>query len=333
MILGAVAHYDFTMVRPFIATLSQSGYDGDTVFFCSDISSATYKKLISWGVKLVPFRPEFPYVATPDLAKHNRWSLDNLPMTFVRFLLAYAFLREHGARYDYVMFSDVRDIIFQKDPFAFPMDDSLCFFAESERMTIANSPINAEWVKEGLGPEALLKIGHNPIICGGTFIGSTRHMLDFLEILLDAAARHFKALPVETKTSGGIEQGFLNYLVYTGAVPFARIFQNNDGPIFTLGHESKIDFNPKTKIVKNAKGLIPNVVHQYDRHLDIAKYYWPRFLFYRHLFKVWRNNFSPSFSARTPRMYNALKLIRDFVCNLREKYFRRNQKLNTTAPD
>lgn len=323
LIVGAIAHYNFRMVEPFLSTLRKSGYDGDVVFFCSDISSVTARKLASRGVRLVHFQSEFPYTRDAALTKYNdRWPARNYEVTVLRFLLAYAFLKAHEGEYEYVMLTDVRDVIFQKDPFDFPIGDSLCCFSESEQ--IIHSPINVAWITEGFGGKTVEQIGRNTIVCSGTIIGSTARVLEFLDIFLDTAAQHFKTLPEGKKNSGGIDQGFFNYLVRTGAMPFSRVFQNDDGPVLTLGYKTSVDFDSKTKTVRNAKGAIPNVVHQYDRHLGIAGYYWSRGMLYQHRFKIWRNKFSPSFSARAPWLYYALKAVRDFLLNTRAKLFRKN---------
>jgi hypothetical protein len=274
LILGTIAHYDFPVLKPFFSTLRSTNYSGDVVLFHSDIAPPTTDRLRRLGATLVPFEKFFPYLQ-PTLAKHLiRWADDkrisSLNIYCFRYLLAYAYLKEFGEKYQHVMLTDVRDVIFQKDPFNFPIDAKLCCFLEREGVSLGQQPINANWIELAFDKTTLEQLSDNPIACAGTTIGPTGLIIDYLEKMIDL----FLKAPgkgVETAVQG-IDQAMHNYLVFNGALPELRLFQNNDGPVLTLGIEDSISTN-RFGLIVNKRNDAPNVVHQYDRHWQFAKRY------------------------------------------------------------
>ncbi len=98
---------------------------------------------------------------------------------------------EHGERYDNVLLTDTRDVIFQKDPFDFSFGDTLCCFTELETMVIADTPSEtARWIEQSFGKQELMELSQKPIICAGITIGSARRILEYLEIFMRTVAEH-----------------------------------------------------------------------------------------------------------------------------------------------
>ena len=282
-VIGLTKGYDFEILRPFVETLRNTGYSGDIVFFHSDTDGKTLERLKDFRVELIPFRVEFPYseLPIPDHLKNND-RVKNLGIYCLRYLLAYMHLKKNYGKYGNVMLSDTRDVIFQKDPFDF-YDGDLNYFLEREGVSIAESPVNAEWLAKGFGQEALSKLGRNPIICSGVTIGSSSGILGYLESFLDVIVS--KDVPAHMR---GMDQGIHNYLIHEKIVP-GEMHKNSDGPVLTLGLEDDIMF--RNGYIYNASGNTPNVVHQYDRHWRIARHFWSWRLIFRDYLSLWKARF------------------------------------------
>jgi predicted RND superfamily exporter protein len=55
VILGTVRKMNISQVRPFLDSLRETGYEGDCVFFCTEISKELEVYLKSRGVIIIPF--------------------------------------------------------------------------------------------------------------------------------------------------------------------------------------------------------------------------------------------------------------------------------------
>jgi FkbM family methyltransferase len=300
LILGTVMNYEYDVLAPFINTLKKTGYAGDIVFFCADLSEKTEKKLRGTGVMLIPFTDTFPYLPEPFAQHMPLWAKGRAIQVYcLRYLLAQAYLTERTEQYQNVMLTDTRDVIFQKDPFDFNIDARLCCFEEKEGTTIGDSPINAEWIESAFGPEEREKLSHRPIICSGITIGSVSAVLSYLGTFVRTLSE--KHIPMDLR---GIDQGVHNYLVHEQLLPDAVLFKNSGGPVLTLGLEDSIALDAKGNI-QNASGIVPNIVHQYDRHWHIAKRYYSFGFILKHYAAHARGIISIGIRSHAPRLYRA----------------------------
>ena len=310
LILGTIANYDFEVLRPFLMTLRKTGYAGDIVFFYSNISEKTLQKLKGFGVALVPFSTVFPYLDA-TFSKHIVWPsngrrITSLKVHSLRFLLEYCYLTEYGDKYIYVMHTDTRDVIFQKDPFEFPIDKHLCCFTENEKMSIGDSEINARWIRTDFGDEMLVDLADKPIVCSGVTIGPVEAMLHYLQIFIDTMVKY--DVP---KLVGSIEadQSVHNYIIHRNLVPDLMLYKNNAGPVLTLALEDRV-YLTSDGLIRNQQGEIPAVVHQYDRHWHIAKRYWSLRFIWRMRIAYVRGKLAQVMCLHAPALYRAFMSVR-----------------------
>jgi hypothetical protein len=305
LVMGLAKGYQWEVIRPFFASLRNSGYSGDICLFYSDLDERTVRSLREYDVELVPFtmgtvnlllkrvsvfsllnhiyRSPLNYIypmhklyydlvnrvssrqnGQRDLRKF-RIAAKTFNVYCVRFPLYYLYLAQHQDKYARVMLSDVRDVVFQRDPFDFEFEDGLCFFMEDDRQPIKNCPYNSLWLRTGYGEEAVQEVGDQIASCSGTTIGSTNAIMRYLDLMVDHMLR-LKFHPA------GMDQGVHNYLLYKNEITNVKLFPNRLGPVFTMGKTVDLPtrFNEEG-LVLNIDGTVAHVLHQYDRHVEVGK--------------------------------------------------------------
>ncbi len=266
-IFGIIKNYDWVDLEPFVSSLQLSGYKGKVIFFYNNISEETLKKIADHRIELVHFEDTYPY-----LDDNHGIDTGILPKPLVleknffsfRYVIYYVFLRNSKEEYENIMLADVRDVVFQKDPFDFEIDGKLCCFLESDELPIKFSEYNAAGVRRSFGDESLKKIENNLVACAGTIIGGGPAVKEYVTILLSKF--------IELKNKFSDDQHIYNYLLWNGLISNAKTFRNHYGPLLTLGGEKKVYINKKGQITDKF-GFVVNTIHQYDRHYFVQLRY------------------------------------------------------------
>lgn len=293
LILTASTGYTWTQLRPFVVSLQRSSFAGDLVMLVGRLSPADRASLRSAGVKLwriqpllsrlpVWWRRKFYSRRLGFLHRTYPSFCDRLPLSTARRRLAKAwlgrpfldiacsryffylsFLTAHAAAYDRVLLTDARDVIFQTDPFAWPLSGDQAFFLEHRTETVASQWGNALWVRNVYGESMLERIGHQRVSCSGVTFGTAAGLLDYLRAMTDELAL---ATP---RIAGfpGYDQGIHNRLIWTGAFPRAEVLENHGGPVLTMHGAPTDEFRPDASgRLHDAHDRLVPVLHQYDRH-------------------------------------------------------------------
>ena len=171
----------------------------------------------------------------------------------------YDFLLANQDNHTLIMITDVRDVIFQADPFSEIRRESvLNFYAEEN--PIADSFYTAYWIKYAFGKRALEALKDKASVCSGTTIGSSARIMDYLEKMIVAQAKITGGLT----GLGGFDQGVHNYLVHNNYFPGSNLVKNTEGEVATLGDATFKALNSNAELTDQNGRVIP-VVHQYDR--------------------------------------------------------------------
>ncbi len=297
LVLGVVEGYSWNQLEPFVVSLRATGYHGHICFMYRDMTAEALSSLHEAGVELVPTplvtvpapgrrrtvrnilhklhrSPLGKYDLVPRVSRAGteaaaRLSRDPhrtkaklihsvLGLNMMRFSVWYLYLTRHDARFQRVILSDVRDVVFQRNPFDFPLDDKLCAFLEDDSMTIGTGPHTGPLVLNRFGSDVYRQIESRPVACAGVTIGPTDAVLRYLRCMIDES----------TGLLDYYNQGIHNVLLYRGAFDPVRVYRNEEGPVLTLGQvpPSSLRFDHNGNLV-SAHGTVPNVLHQYDRHL------------------------------------------------------------------
>ena len=278
LILGLATSLSLAQIKPFFLSLEKTGYAGDVCLFIKDLEREVLDFLRGRRVNLVPFqraylRPKwsrFADLAIPFLKPSQRLRVrEQLALTFLcpnaaRFVCYQSYLAACRAVYDQVMLADIRDIFFQRDPFAFAIPDGLSVFMEDPRMTLGACPWNAGMLRAAFGERALRELGNQPIFCSGTVIGTTTAMCDYLERM----GRVLYAV----RSRETIDQAAHNWIIHRQTPPALHCFDNDTGPVLSMHHldPARLRQDDQGRVL-NAAGQIVNTLHQYDRHPALAR--------------------------------------------------------------
>jgi len=283
LILGISAGLSVGDVQTFVRSLRLTTFSGDVVLFVADTDEPTTEFLRTHGVETRPFhrvrltlrgRPLHPYSRPfrriqptyPNLVRALAiFSRDGFRMRaslgarisvphVARFLRFYGYLIDCPTRYRNVLLTDVRDVVFQSDPFEHDLGPGVHCFLEDERQTLGSQRQNRDWLVTAYGEKVAAEFADRPISCSGVTIGSLDAVLDYLRVMTEGLLR----LPRQFE---GIDQAVHNYVLWRGLVPGARLVANGDGPVLTLG------IVPRDEV---GASVVAAIVHQYDRHPGLA---------------------------------------------------------------
>jgi hypothetical protein len=180
-----------------------------------------------------------------------------------RYCYYYDYLLANKDKYKAVLMVDVRDIIFQADPFAdISTNRSLKFYEQGH--SIENNFYTSYWLRHAFGNKARDIIKDKASICSGTTIGSFNEIIDYLERMIKTMAKITGGIT----GLGGFDQGVHNYLIYNNYFPGSTLVKNAEGEVVTLDDLMSVSINTERELVNEQHKVIP-VVHLFDRHPDL----------------------------------------------------------------
>lgn len=257
LILGTAMSYNLEDVNIFINSFREYNMNDDIVLLTDE---STYNNVEKFSennnVKLILIKDK-----DIDINPNN-----------IRYGLYYKFLKEN--QYNKIILSDVKDVVFQKNPFEELYDDKfLYFFEEDSSESIGNNTYSDMWIKSSLGNQVLEKIKGKPIICSGITIGSYANILIYLTKMINIF-NVIKTQKPEAYNIIGLDQGIHIYIGYLENKNFINFQTKKNGDIIaTIG--ITLHNNPNDIIVKDGviclKDSHPPIVHQYNRNPELEK--------------------------------------------------------------
>lgn len=191
--------------------------------------------------------------------------LDIIPHSYRYYL--YADYLKNNLQYRSILLSDVRDVIFQENPFSELPSDFLYLFNEDANVKVQDEEFNSFWLKYFYGDESFNKIKNNNIICSGTILGSQIRIIEIINLINTEILRLKKEQRTDIKTHTP-DQGIVNWLYNQPNNRFFEIKKSGD-IIATVGCSI---YKPQATDQITAdnefiyvNGKKPCVIHQYDR--------------------------------------------------------------------
>jgi hypothetical protein len=271
LIVTQAAGYTFGQVQPFLRSLKQTGFNGSVVFFVLESDRELRQRLERSGVTVVAYRNDYPYFVESQY--HNYLTLANdgraWPPASLRFFLYEAWLLAQGRLYERVLHTDVRDVIFQRDPFQVTWPSGMHAFLENRRLTIGNEPSNTIWIKACFGELALQQVASKPIACSGVILGQSAAWLAFLDVFNRTMIRC-------DNPTVGLDQGIFNGLLYLDSELLENEHMSSleftvwDDAQWLVSTESYfkpvrfIRWSTDAKVLNTSNQPVA-IIHQYDR--------------------------------------------------------------------
>lgn len=248
LILGYATGYDVADVAPFVRSL-RAVWDGPVVL------------VVDQEPALLAFLAEHRIeAAAPRPISNGRWSPHPVMARFAAFDALMA--ERPWARH--VLMTDVRDVIFQADPF-FPAPRGPEFFCEYDDGALADHAFNMKYLK-GVGGEDIARaLAGKPCVCVGTVLGPREPMMRFCRTLLMLAA-----IPrSEIGGAFGADQAACNIALHLGMIEGE--VKANYGRVATLGLTPGERLRVVDGEIVNPDGGVSPVVHQHDRHPHLMR--------------------------------------------------------------
>jgi len=220
-----------------------------------------HTRYAAWINALPGFSPDRKLQMRARVVRHF---LDPNTRRFVEFYLA---LREILPHYDRVLLSDLRDVVFQANPFELIRGDEILYGLEDPAVTIGSHWANALWVETVGGPALREALAAERVSCVGVVLGSGRVMTDYLAMLVAALTQPGFNLA----GFHGADTGAHNIVVRRFSLPGQRYADFATGGILNM-HGLRPDHIRWTAdgLLGDAQGRPIPIIHQYDRHPAIA---------------------------------------------------------------
>jgi len=252
-IVGCITKYGVEQIKPFVESIEHSGFGGDKLMLVYEITQDTIDYLNDKGWILIQSEPQ----------QH---------IILQRFRDMYQVLHQYET--DVIIWVDVKDIVFQKDPTEWLnkwMRRDILAFSESLKFR------DEEWARLNAGTSFPMEwewLQNEEICCAGTIVGKRDAIRDlFIDI--------YRWSLTTSNPEQLADQAAYNILI--------RLHQFKDKVQFVKQQEGfaaqlhlklkKGDILPYTEKlptidgsdVKNEKGELYTIVHQYDRNGELKK--------------------------------------------------------------
>ncbi len=313
LVLSIATRYPAAVLYPFLQSLRATSYGGRMVVIIKDIAPAQQDLLRPWVDELIDVGPYYDNLTakhgllkiqrllkkTKALPRGNRLLTHALFRFFVaraskssraevRQSLEMGLMGLQSLRYGHyrqylerqsqlperVLICDIRDIVFQADPFADATEaPELEAFLEGRDSTdtIGKNHYNRNWINLLYGAAMVDKLKDKPVSCSGTTIGTGEGMLRYCRAMATELAKHNQPL-------GPCDQGMHNVLLHTGQLDPVTVRQNGCSSVLTVGGFKSGQLQPDAQErVLNEDGSVPAVLHQYDRHANLKQWAARRF--------------------------------------------------------
>lgn len=275
LILGAVLNYSYNDIKPWIRSIKALNANISIGLIVYNMAASDVEKLTKENVRIFAFKKDNNHNLSFDF-------YPNFSIMVDRFLHAALFL-DQLAEVNNVIFTDVKDVIFQADPFKY-FNKKLVYLG-SENLTYEEEPWGKNNMSKSFGPFFYDKVKNNRIYCAGVIGGNKKTLVDLFFNLYLVSKSTIQQVP----GGGGPDQAALNILISLS--PYRDIIQFNYGDDTWVCHAGatlqaiecrndeigiisrntnklKLEKNcPKivNNKICNKKGQLYSIVHQYDR--------------------------------------------------------------------
>lgn len=249
LIMGLFSDMTFDQVEKFIGSLRRTTFHGDVCMLVDKVTPQTVDTLLAHDIMVER--------ATPS-------PRPELPILSSRFFNYLDFLACHGDKYDHVMLSDLRDVVFQSDPFAEPLPADIVF--AQERCLVGGPTANYGWIFDTYGEAVARNMRDCFVSCAGTTFGTTSGIMRYLL----AMTRELRDTP--PPFVNGVDQAVHNYIVHMR--PLRNAWCDTTDSLAATMHFVPDESVQTTPQGVHVDGTLVPVLHQWDRNKITHDYVW-----------------------------------------------------------
>ena len=261
LIIGCASNYNWNQLKYWVNSINQSGFEGEKVLILMNADRETCQKVNEAGFKIIGFQQD---------AEGNLVHKSDIMVHVERFLHLYRLLSQ--TNYRYVITTDVRDVVFQKNPIEWienSLGDRAMIFS-SESIKYKDEPWGNQNLLETYGPFVHNIFKENEIFNVGVLAGRAEYLRDLCLNIFVASTNS----PISI-----CDQSTFNFLIsqhpYTDLNLYAKSENGWACQLGTTADPTKLEqFKPflledlpkmEGDKVVTSKGLEYTIVHQYDR--------------------------------------------------------------------
>ena len=261
LILGTARGYNYYTLEPFVRSFVKKLCNTDLVLFVDNISDFTRSQLQAQSNRIKKkdcriFLEVFP---------KNYDNIKDSTAVNIRWLIFFNYLKSHREKYQQVLISDTRDVIFQDDLFSKYANEKEYLLYVTENVTFENNSYWAHNMKQKFGEQELIKLRKEFILNAGTICGSFNEVLIFTKFMTEL---------LQESAVWGDDQVVLNYLIHNDLLPIKnKIVSDNtkSGEIFIVSIAANMfGFNGDKIIYSDGKA--PSMCHQYDAFVESRQF-------------------------------------------------------------
>jgi hypothetical protein len=262
LIIGVFSNYGYDEVKPWVKSAKECGFEGDVVLVALDVEEKTCKQIEADGVIVIR-------------AKNNSKMLVHME----RFYHIHQYLSQN-TNYELVISTDVRDVVFQRNPSDWWNNNIAkeTIVSSSESILIKNEEWNKMNIINNFGEYFYNEIKEEEVQCVGILAGWSHQIKELSFYLFQMSLNRHDWVA---------DQAAYNMIIHRSPWKELTYFAKLENAWAINGHvtnyeEDKMKFEPflledRPKVVD---GLICNndgypfcIVHQYDRVREWKKIY------------------------------------------------------------
>lgn len=277
LIIGGASNYTWDQLKYWVNSIRKSGFTGDVAIVGTNLKADTIKKLTDEGVILSLYGKQN---ANGDIEAPQ-----NGAPHVERFFYIWNYLNTTTEKYNNVITTDTRDVVFQSNPSNWLDDNMIAHFlvASSEGMRYRNEPWGNKNLLESFGPFFHDKLKDNYIYNVGTIAGDfnlVKGLLSFIFHLsvnrpipiVDQAVYNFilqqepflmDTLFTNNSDAWAIQLGTTLGAVQSGKGDLGAMYQSNPGNYAAIYEDNQPKVKDGVVLTDDNKPYV--IVHQYDR--------------------------------------------------------------------
>lgn len=211
LVIGGASNYDWDQLKFWVNSIKRSGFEGDIAIVGTNMKKATIDRLAKEGVILNLYgqmNSDGDVIAPNNNAPHVE-----------RFFYLWNFLETSKEEYNNVITTDVRDVVFQKNPSDWFKDRFHFLYASSEGMRYKNEPWNNQNMLDTFGPYFHNILKENFIYNVGVLGGEFQTIKGLLSFIFHLSVN--RPIPI-------VDQAVFNFIITSAPFRFDTDFMTNE---------------------------------------------------------------------------------------------------------